>query len=36
MPLLDACDFIMRHQRHSHDDASVLIIDAGVIVETTK
>lgn len=27
----EACAFIMRHQRYAHDDASVLIIDAGVI-----
>lgn len=33
MPPEEACAFIMRHQRYAHDDASVLVIDAGAIVE---
>jgi len=36
LPLEAACAFIMRHHRYAHDDASVLIIEAGTIGESTQ
>jgi negative regulator of sigma-B (phosphoserine phosphatase) len=35
LPPQEACAWIMRHQRHPHDDASVLIVDARLPVEVT-
>jgi negative regulator of sigma-B (phosphoserine phosphatase) len=32
----EACAWILSHQRHSHDDASVLIIDVRATVEVTR
>lgn len=32
----EACDWLMRHQRHPHDDASVLVIDVRAPIEVTR